>query len=330
MSTEADPTPAGSPTPLPIAPPAQPNLGHQLTAEEARFFETGELPAALTPPPAPAPVAAPPPTPAAPAPEPVAETQPRDDKGRFAPRSEAEPDTEFARVIAAEAARAAAAEAQLAALQARLDELTKPKPPPPPDRNSDPLGSLEHQIAEIAKHLTMLREDQTRAQQERAEREAQAAFAANIRAMRESFVKEAPDYDAAYKHLRSSRLEELELVGLSRQQAEQQLAQEEFALAAAEVRRGRNPVKTIYDLARKRGYAATSATPAPAQPKPEDKLANILAAASATQTVERGGTPSEAELTLATARNASPAQLDKLTADEAAWAKFTGSKTSLF
>ena len=81
-------------------------------------------------------------------------------------------------------------------------------------------------------------------------------------------------------------------------------------------------------MARKRGYTPPAAHVS--QPTPEDKLANILASASAGQNVERGGTPTEAELTLVTARNASPSQLDKLAADDAVWAKFTGSKQGLF
>lgn len=328
-NTTAAPPPDSQPIPLPIAPPAMPNLGHQLTPEEERFFTTGELPAALTPPPAPKPepVAAPTPAPAAPPPAPAASVEPpRDEKGRFAPRTE--PDADIARLIAAEAARAAQAEAQLAALQAKLDELTKPKPPPPPDRNVDPLGALEHQIAELANSVKAQRERAEADAQARAEREARMEFANRVRAMRNEFAKEAPDYDAAYNHLRATRLEELSLFGLDQTAAEQQLAQEEFALAAAEVRKGRNPAKTIYDLAKKRGYAAPTA-PAP-QPKPEDKLATILAAAEASKGVERGGTPAEIDLTLATARNASPSQLDKMTADEALWAKFTGAKTGLF
>ena len=328
-NTTAAPPPDAQPIPLPVAPPAMPNLGHQLTPEEDRFFTTGELPASLTPPPAPKPepVAAPAPTPAAPPPAPTApEAPPRDEKGRFAPRTE--PDADIARVIAAEAARAAQAEAQLAALQARLDELTKPKPPPPPDRNVDPLGALEHQITELANSVKAQRELAEAEAQARAEREARIQFASNVRNLRDEFAKTTPDYNDAYKHLRETRLEELALFGLDQNQAEQQLAQEEFALAAAEVRKGRNPAKTIYDLAKKRGYAAPTA-PA-AQPKPEDKLATILAAAEASKGVERGGTPSELDLTLATARNASPTQLDKMTADDALWAKFTGAKTGLF
>jgi hypothetical protein len=325
MTTEAAPPLDSQPIPLPIAPPTMPNLGHQLSAEEARFFETGELPATLAPPPPAAPPAPPEPVPA-----PIVEPAPapRDDKGRFAPR--VEPDADIARVIAAEAARAAAAEAKLDALQARLDELSRPKPPPPPDRNIDPLGALEHQIAEQTRLLAELRTRAEADMQARSEREAHQAFARSIRDMREAFIKDAPDYDAAYKHIRDSRLEELELVGLTPQQAEQQLAQEEFALATAEVRKGRNPVKTIYELARKRGYAPTSTPPAPTAAKPEDRLATILAAAEAAKGVERGGAPSEIDLTLATVRNASPTQLDKLTADESAWAKFTGSKQGLF
>lgn len=324
MTTDA--TPSDSP----LAPPA-PNLGHQLTPDEARFFETGELPGALVPPPAAKP-AEPEPAAAPAAEEPAAPEPPRDDKGRFAPRTEAAPevapDTEFARVIAAEAARAAQAEAQLAALQARIDELTKPKPPPAPDRNIDPLGALEHQIAEQTRLLAELRAKAEADTQARAEAEARQSFMSHIRTLRNEFSKATPDYDTAYAHLRSSRLEELQLFGLDARQAEQQLQQEEFALAASEIRKGRNPVKTIYDLARKRGYSAKPA--APATPAPADKLATILAAAEAAKGVERGGTPTESELTLATARNASPAQLDRMTADEALWAKFTGTKTGLF
>lgn len=328
--SDTTPPPSNSPIPLSIAPPAMPNLGHQLSPEEARFFETGELPGALVPPPAPKPepIAAPAP---APAPEPAAPA--RDEKGRFVPAAPApEPAPardEFARVIAAEASRAAAAEAQLAALQARLDELTKPKPPPAPDRNIDPLGALEHQIAEQTRLLAELRTKAEADAQARAEREAQAEFASHIRKMRTDFIKDTPDYDAAYKHLRDTRLEELALFGLDVRAAEQQLAQEEFALAASEVRKGHNPIKTIYDLARKRGYAPPAAPP-PAQPTPEDKLATILAAAEASKGVERGGTPSDAELTMATARNASSAQLDKLAASDDIWAKFTGTKQGLF
>lgn len=327
MSTEQQSPPRDtSPVPLPIAPPAQPNLGNQLSAEELRFFETGELPSALTPPPAPAPT-----------PEPVAAPapQPRDETGRFvpapaAPAAEpaAAPAAEYARVIAAEAGRAAAAEAQLSALQARLDELTKPKPPPAPDRNVDPLGALEHQIAEQTRLLSELRAKAEADMQARAEAEAHQAFVAGIRNMRAEFIKSAPDYDAAYSHLRASRLEELGYLGLNQQQAEQQIAQEEFALAASEIRKARNPVQTIYELAKKRGYQPKSA-PATAT-SPEDKLSTILAAAEAGKGVDRGSLPPESELTLATARTASPTQLDKLTADDVHWKKFVGAKTDIF
>ena len=291
-----------------------------LSADESKFFETGELPAALAPePPAtPEPPVAADPTPTAPA------APARDDKGRFVA---AQPD-DVSRLLADAEARNADALAKLNALQSKVEELSKPAPKPAPDRNTDPLGFLEHQIAEQTRLLTELRAEQTQTRERSAEADAQRAFVNSVRSMRDEFIKTTPDYDAAYNHLRAARLEELELFGLSRQQAAQQLSQEEFALAAAEVHRGRNPIKTVYDLARKRGYAP--ATPTTPPPTPEAKLAAIRAAADADKTVERGALPVDAELTLATARTASPTQLDKLVRDPKAWAKFTGTETNLF
>lgn len=300
-----------------------------LSADEAKFFETGELPSALTPEPVapaadaapatPAPTAAPAAAPATPS------APPRDDKGRF---TTAAPDNEMIRLLADAEARNADALAKLTALQARVEELSKPAPKPAPDRNLDPLGYLEHQIAEQTRLLTELRAEQAQHKEQATEADAQRAFVNSVHAMRAEFIKTTPDYDAAYAHLRNARLEELSLLGFDSRAAQQQLAQEEFAIAAAEVRRGRNPVATIYDLAKKRGYTPPAA-PAATQ-TPEDKLAAIRAAAEAAKTVERGGLPTDAELTLATARNASPAQLDKLAADRDAWSKFTGTKTSIF
>lgn len=316
-----------------------------LDADVAHFFETGELPASLTPAPAaPAAPAAPEPPPREPDTAPSSSPPPRDERGRFVATPEAPapsapeppapaapaasgatPDTAaLAELIAGEASRRAAAEAQLATLQARLDSLTKAAAPPPPDPAADPLGSLEYKLGEITRTLNELRETTTRARTEREENTELNNFVSHIRTLRDAFVKTTPDFDAAYTHLRNAQATALQAAGVPVHEIPNRLLTDELAIARNAVAAGKNPAAVAYDLARRFGY-----TPAAPQPAPTDRVAAIRAAAEAAKTVERGAAP-EAALTPSTIRQASEAQLDQLVQSEDLWAKFTGRKRDIF
>ncbi len=309
-----------------------------LSPDEAAFFETGVLSDSLrVQEGAPLPVLDAPPVDAEPAPDTAPSSSPpspgdqtpgRDPvTGRFVSAEPTVNDTapapELARFLADAESRRAAAEAQLAALEAKLADLSKPPAPPPPNKDVDPLGHFEHQLSEIGRQLTELREAERKASEQRAMSEQQREFVRSVHALREEFVAKQPDFDAAYKHVRNVRLSELRDLGVPNPEAA--LNQEEFAFAAADVRRGQNPAARLYERARRYGYTPAAA----AQPTPTDKVAAIKAAAEAARNVERGTPPPDA-LTLGTLKDASEAQLNKLVSDQAAWDRILGKKTSIF
>lgn len=302
-----------------------PPLPNTLTADEMKFFETGELPASIAP--APAPVDAP-----APAPSPI------DVAGLSAgtpapaatpaPAPTAEPAAAPAQndVLASLSQAVSAANQQIAELRAQLEAKANPPAPPPPapDKATDPIGAMFHELEQANKAILALQESLKQQSTQSQQQTALQQFQTNVRAMRDEFAKTATDFQDAYNHLRTARVSDLQAFGLPQDKINEAIAQEEFAIAQTAIQQGKNPAAVVYDMAKRHGYvpkqAGAAPAPAPGAPTPDDKLRSIQQA----QHPNLPRNPQPEEVKIESLRNMSDADLNKLVMDPASWGKIGG------
>lgn len=274
-----------------------------LSPAEIAFFATGELPAELAAPaPAPAavdPVAAPAPAPATP-----------------------DPAAELAQQLEADRRRAVALEASIARLSEKISAPPPPAPAPaPPNPQTDPLGSMMHQLAQVTKAVDTLQQNLTQQTQQAAQSAEFTQFATNLQNVRNEFTKATPDFPDAYKHLRTARADDYRDVGVPEDQIARALLQDEIAVAQNAIAQGKNPAQVIYNMAKRYGYAAKAAPATPA-----DKIAALNAGADAGAALPRAG--AESALTLAGLKDAGDSDLNKLVQDDKQWARLVGNRTN--
>jgi hypothetical protein len=287
---------------------------YTLTADEAKFFETGELPASLAPEPAPV---EPAPTPAAvdPAPAPAAAAEPP------APAPNADVDLGLLRQrLADEQARNEATAAEVARLKAEI-EAAKPKPQAP-DLSTDPLGHLLHKLDSLNEKIEAMSTKSEEERNQSALKNSFEDFKTQVRGLKEQFAKTTPDFDKAHDHLRDLRRADLRDLGMDAKQIEMQIIREEVAGAEAAVRAGKNPAAELYAKAVRYGYQK----PAPAAPTAEAKLAIVKAGLEANPQPLAREAPAGAELTFAALKDAGEADLDKVAADDNLWQKVVGGR----
>ena len=156
-------------------------------------------------------------------------------------------------------------EATLRAIQERLAKPQAQEDVKSPTLETDPVGVLRET------------QQQVQAIQQRQAAEQQLnQFSGYVANQVQDFRAQTPDYDAALNHARNARLGELKIMGLSDQQARQQLALDEFAFAQAAIQSGRNVGEATYQYALHRGYQKPQAAPAAqATPSPAQKLETV-------------------------------------------------------
>lgn len=298
-----------------------------LTPDEASFFETGELPTNLAAEQA-ANLAA---QEAAAAAE-AAATQAEADAATLAAAA-AQPQpitqqpvqqdqTEFLRqALLQEQQNRIALQQQLAQLQTTQQKTTES---PPPDPETDPLGAMMHQLANVNNTVANLQAKLLEQQQIQSQTEGLLNFQASMKAVRDDFVKATPDFDAAYTHLRSVRADDMRTVGIPDAKIQQILLQDEIAIAQIALQTGKNPAAVMYDMAKRHGYAPTAQQQAAAQGKPTSKVDLLQAGMAAAKQPQAAAQPAE-NLTMAGLKQASDSDLDKLVQSDDAWAKLTGS-----
>jgi hypothetical protein len=136
-----------------------------------------------------------------------------------------------------------------------------------PDRDTDPLGYLEHQIAERDRKMAEM--EQRFAQQTGGLQQQQQVkmLADTYKAAADQFKSATPDFLDAYNDLYGKLDKELELQGMGNvQQRQQHLMNSELQFVATQLRMGKNPAQAVYEMAQLRGYRgkAAEAPPAPA------------------------------------------------------------------
>lgn len=295
--------------------------------QEAKFFETGELPADVQQAAAPvltAPAAAVelPVTPAAAAPaaavvEPPA--LPTTDQYALLQRQ----------LIEAESRRAAT-EQQLTDLVTQLQSMqNEAATVAAPDPNIDPFGHMQHQIANVNATIQNLQNDLYN-QNAQAQQAAQLQqFIGAVREQRDAFVKTTPDFMDAYAHIRAVRANDLRDAGVPEHMLPAALLQDEMTVAQTAFASGKNPAAALYDMAKRHGYAAKAAG-APAAAAAANpvlaaaKLAQVAAGQAAAVNLPRGA--AEVVLTLETLKDASESDLNKLVQSDDLWNKVAGGR----
>jgi hypothetical protein len=200
----------------------------------------------------------------------------RDESGRFAPKQpegedhgqpRGKPDEAHARRREAQERdearrRAEDAEARYNALQKRLDDMAAlAKGETPEDQKPDPLAKIVEKVEGIDKRLS---ENDQRTQEEQAWNQVRS-YADQDEAR---FVQEHPDFPNALQHYITSRIGEMQALGLAENEIGGALQQEAATLLVTCAQQNRSPAQAMYEMAKARGYSGTLTGSAGARPAP--------------------------------------------------------------
>lgn len=292
-----------------------------LTPDEQKFFETGEMQPSMTPP-----VEDGPPDPLALAA--LGKTAPVEDEPAKEPVVEVKTEPVVNQQDPAAILQALTdAQRQVGQLEQALQQAQKPvvEEPAAPDPNTDPLGAMMHQLATVNKTVAALQEQLQQQQTHQASVSQFQAFQQQVRSLRDDFAKTTVDFPDAYAHLRTAREADLKAYGLNDAQVRETLFREEATLAEAAIKQGRNPAEALYEMSKRHGYApkAVSGTPTPPATKtPSEKLTHVANAQNAARNLPK--TPVNEDITLEGLKEASDSDLNKLVLDDKSWGRIVG------
>lgn len=197
--------------------------------------------------------------------------------------------------------RRKALQSQMEAMEKRFAEtLAKLNPPaPPPDPNQDFPGHVQHHFNQFAQKTQELEKKVSGFEQMTQQQQEEARFVQAYSAAAQQFASRQPDFQNAYNHWLTGRLEELKDAGYTEEQALHIRAAEEKGLVAKAFEDGVNPAERLFAVAKRRGYTVPSVSPAevvkPAV-DPLEKLKQIEAGQKATP--QMGGSGMKPKLTL--------------------------------
>ena len=146
----------------------------------------------------------------------------------------------------------------MAQQQAWQNQQQQPKPAPIPEFQQDPLGNMRGEIGQTREQLQALVQNMTASQQQAWQRDQQAVAEYQFRAAASQadaeFTAQEPDAPTGINFLKSQRVAQYEAGGLSRQQAQQRMLQDERDLVAFCLQNGENPAERAYAMAKAAGY----------------------------------------------------------------------------
>lgn len=283
------------------------DIHYTMTAEEEQFFLTGEVPPSMAAEQA--------------ATEPVAD--PVDPPDVVEPVIEpdhvkstaADPNVFLERMLSEERARTAEMQAKLKQMQDQLAAISKPVAP---DLESDPVGHLTFQIKEMQDALKAMRDGSIQQTEQQQQEQAAREFQTTVHTAISDFKKSHDDYDAAYKHLRSTRESDLIEAGYTKNEATQRLNQDEFNIALRAVQSGKNPAEVAYAMAKRAGYTSEKLAATP-------KIDQIRKGLEAAKGVP-GGQAKNTNVSLESLKGASDADMNEMVENN--WDKIFGRSNS--
>lgn len=141
----------------------------------------------------------------------------------------------------------------------------QPQQQPQANYEDDPLGYLKNSVESMQNNMVQ-QQQYLQSQYQNAQQQQQVQHLAdNYRAKANEFAKDNPDFTDAYNHLVQSRMNQYLAAGLNQQQAQQQLVEEELAIAAKAFTDGVNPAERLYNVSKSLGYQKQAQSAAPAK-----------------------------------------------------------------
>lgn len=255
-----------------------------------KFFETGELPAGESTPPASDPPAADPPPADASAPK--GDAPPADPPATDPPKVELPPTNPYAEeLIRQQQATLDRLTKQLADMKkAQDDAAAEASKPAPIDPEKDPLGYLTQQIKAVGDQVEAMKTAQKQQQEETTQQTQQRQFFDAINAQIDAFKQKQPDYLDAYKHLVDLRTADFRMRGMTEAQIAQAIGNEELQIVQGAIAQRKNPGELVYALAKQYGYQVKSTTEPPDDKKASSKLDTIKEGLQTTG-ADRGAPP---------------------------------------
>ena len=225
-----------------------------------------------------------------------------------------------ARLIAERDAQVKSLTDQLADLKAKIEKANEPAAPDP---NIDPLGSLTHQLGKLQKQLDTLVTAQTETKEMTLQEKQAQAFFNKVNGDIADFKKDHADYGDAYNHLVKMRTQDFIDMGMSKEEAQTAMNQEEMQITHRALASGKNPGAVAYAMAQRYGYKPA----APVQ-TPENKLDAIKKGLEASKTTERATPPETGNVTLENVAQLSEAELNKTVEND--WEGLFGKRKGIF
>ena len=153
--------------------------------------------------------------------------------------------------------------------------------PQVPSETEDPLAASLHGVKVTQEQLKQL---QTRMAQEDWQRQQVAQQQQLIgwaQSQAAEFQRETPDFPEAYQHMRTIRMGELEEMGLTPQQIQHTLVQDELWVFQHAAQTGRNPAEIVYGMAKRTGWQKKQAG--------EQKIETLQKGLQASKSLGNGG-----------------------------------------
>lgn len=153
------------------------------------------------------------------------------------------------------------------ALQRVISAQQQRQQPQQPQSNydDDPLGYLKNSVESMQNNMVQQQQYLQNQYQSAQQQQQVQHLADNYRAKANEFAKDNPDFTDAYNHLVQSRMNQYLAAGLNQQQAQQQLVEEELAIAAKAFTDGVNPAERLYNVSKSLGYQKQAQAAAPAK-----------------------------------------------------------------
>jgi hypothetical protein len=142
---------------------------------------------------------------------------------------------------------------QLARVNARLEALFRPQQQVP-DKATDAVGYLDHRLGEVAEGQRQIMQREQQREQQAVQVQQFNALANRVVGSEQAFAAATPDYAEAVKHMDTIRIRELQVLGMTEDQAAHHAAQERVQAALTWAHQGMNPAQVAYELAKTRGY----------------------------------------------------------------------------
>jgi hypothetical protein len=122
--------------------------------------------------------------------------------------------------------------------------------------DEDPIGDINGLKAVVRQFIAAQKADR---EQEQSQTQRVRQFQAITSSMSEAesdFAADHPDYFDAASHYRTERQAELEALGYAGEGLQRQLAQDLIGVVHTAISQGRDPAETVYNLAKRRGFAS--------------------------------------------------------------------------